>query len=132
MTGGMLQTEFAFSLPCGYIDGQGNRHQQGIMRLATALDEIEPLQDRRVLANQAYLGILVLSRVVIQLGGIAPVTPAVIEGMFAADFTYLQDLYVRVNEAGGNLIETACPNCGTRFALDVSAVSVDDGALAAG
>jgi hypothetical protein len=126
---GMLQTEFAFTLPCGYIDSNGNRHQDGIMRLATALDEVEPLQDRRVQANQAYLGIAVLSRVILRLGGIAPVSTAVVEALFAADFAYLQGLYVRLNEPGPNVIETACPNCGAGFALDVSSVAMDGAAF---
>jgi hypothetical protein len=129
--GGMLQTEFAFTLPCGYIDSNGNRHQDGIMRLATALDEVEPLQDRRVQANQAYLGIAVLSRVILRLGGIAPVSTAVVEALFAADFAYLQGLYVRLNEPGPNVIETACPHCGTGFALDVSLVALDGAAAPA-
>lgn len=128
---GMLQTEFAFTLPCGYIDGSGNRHLDGVMRLATALDEIEPLQDRRVQANQAYLGVVLLSRVITRLGAIAPVSTAIIEALFAADFAYLQDLYMRVNEPGPNVIETACPNCGTGFALDVSSLPLENGAYPA-
>ncbi len=115
----MLQTEFAFTLPYGYIDERGDRHQQGVMRLATALDEIEPLGDPRVQENQAYVSILVLSRVITRLDGVASVTPAVIERLFSADFNYLQDLYIRVNDAGTSLIETACPACGTHFTLDV-------------
>lgn len=117
----MLQTEFAFTLPCGYIDDRGNRHQEGTMRLATARDEVEPLGDPRVQANQAYVSILLLSRVVTRLGGISPVNPVIIEGLFSADFSYLQDLYLRVNDHGANLVETQCPTCGARFALDLSA-----------
>jgi hypothetical protein len=116
----MLQTEYAFSLPCGFVDAQGNLHRDGIMRLATARDEIEPLADPRVQGNQAYLGVLLLSRVILRLGSISPVTPAVIEGMFSADFAYLQDLYVRVNDLGTSLIETRCPECGAQFALDLA------------
>jgi hypothetical protein len=116
----MLQTEFAFTLPYGFVDERGDRHQHGVMRLATALDEIEPLSDPRVQENQAYVSILVLSRVITRLDGIAAVTPAVIERLFSADFNYLQELYIRVNDAGTSMVETACPACGTRFALDVS------------
>jgi len=117
----MLQTEFAFTLPCGYIDDRGNRCQEGTMRLATARDEIESMGDPRARANQAYVSILLLSRVVTHLGDISPVTPSVIEALFSADFSYLQDLYVRVNDQGTNLVETRCPACGARFALDLSA-----------
>lgn len=120
-TARLLQTEYPFSLPCGYIDEDGGLHRQGVMRLATALDEVEPLQDPRVRLNQSYVSILLLSRVVVRLGEISPVQPAVVEGLFSADFAYLQDLYVRVNELGTTLVETACPACGTHFTLDLTA-----------
>lgn len=113
----MLQTEFAFTLPCGLVDAAGNLHRDGLMRRATALDEIEPLADPRVRANEAYVSILLLSRVLTRIGGLAPITPALVEALYATDFSYLQDLYVRVNE-GRELIETACPSCGTRFTLE--------------
>lgn len=116
----MLQTEFEFTLPCGYIDAQGNLHRQGTMRLATALDEIEPLQDARVRANEAYLSILLLSRVITRLGDIRQVSPAIIEKLFTTDMTYLQDLYIQVNDGGTSVVETQCPSCGTRFALDLA------------
>ncbi|WP_210534605.1 hypothetical protein [Thermosulfurimonas marina] len=35
----MLQTEFEFTLPKGYVDEEGRLHRQGVMRLATAADE---------------------------------------------------------------------------------------------
>jgi hypothetical protein len=118
----LLRTEVEFTLPLGYVDQGGTLHRQGVMRLATAFDEVQPLQDARVQANQAYLSILLLSRVVVKLGALSPVPPAVIEGLFSADFAYLQDLYVRLNEPGGTLAETRCPECGTQFTVDVAGV----------
>ena len=122
----MLQTEFAFTLPRGYVDAQGNLHRRGVMRLATALDEIEPLQDARVCANEAYLSILVLSRVVTRLGELRQISPALIEGLFSADLTYLQRLYIQINDSGASLVETQCPGCGKRFALDLAGGSDDE------
>jgi hypothetical protein len=116
----LLQTEFEFTLPYGYVDERGNVQRAGAMRLATALDEVEPLADPRVQTNQAYVSILLLSRVVVRLGDIRPVSPTVIEGLFSGDFAYLQDLFVRVNEPGANLVETQCPSCGSRFNLDLT------------
>jgi phage FluMu protein gp41 len=116
----MLQTELEFTLPRGYVDEQGNLHRQGTMRLATALDEVEPLQDARVRANEAYLGILLLSRVVTRLGDIGPVSPAVVERLFSADFAYLQDLYLRMNDVEPSVVETQCPGCGRQFALELA------------
>src|SRR5262245_55319825 len=93
-----LQTEFAFTLPKGYVDGEGVLHRNGVMRLATARDEIEPLRDQRVTgADDPYLTILVISRVVTELGSLRQVTPREVEGLFAADLAFLQDLYGIIN-----------------------------------
>src|SRR5262245_14485031 len=75
----MLQTEFEFTLPCGYVDEQGNLHRQGIMRRATALDEVDPLGNPRVRANEAYLSILLLGRVIVRLGTLTEIGTAVVE-----------------------------------------------------
>jgi len=93
-----LQTEFAFTLPKGYVDGEGILHRQGTMRLATARDEIEPLRDARVSgADDPYLTILVIARVISSLGTLRQVTPNEVEGLFAADLAFLQDLYGIIN-----------------------------------
>ena len=119
----VLKTEVEFTLPRGYVDAAGNLHRQGVMRLARALDEIEPLRDVRIRSNEAYLSILLLSRVIVRLGDIAPVTPEVIEQLFASDFAYLQETYLRLNDSGSLAVETECPSCGTRFGLDLMADS---------
>jgi hypothetical protein len=67
------------------------------MRLATARDEIEPLRDVRVQENEAYLTVIVLSRVITQLGTHPQVTPATIESLFVDDLAYLQDFYGKIN-----------------------------------
>ncbi|PVM87018.1 hypothetical protein [Caulobacter radicis] len=93
-------TEFEFTLPVGYRDADGNLHRQGVMRLATAGDEILPLKDHRVQANPAYLTIIVLSRVVVRLGTLDMVNTKVIEDLFSVDFSHLQALYNRINQVG--------------------------------
>ncbi len=115
-----FQTEFEFTLPHGYVDGEGNLHKEGVMRLATAADEILPLKDPRVQSNPAYLSIILLSRVVIKLGSLSTVNPRVIEGLFVSDLAYLQDLYNRINENGANVIKTKCPKCEHKFEVEVS------------
>src|SRR5262245_13091136 len=100
---GGLQTEFAFELPRGYVDESGAVHKHGVMRLATARDEIMPLRDARVRDNEAYLTILLLARVVTRLGEITDVNAGVIERLFAADLAFLQDLYRRINQEGHTL-----------------------------
>ena len=92
-----LKTEFEFNLPRGYVSDDGEEHQRGTMRLATAADEIEPMRDPRVRENDAYLTVIVLSRVITRLGTIKQINPAIIEKMFAADLAYLQDVYSIIN-----------------------------------
>ncbi|MEE3626054.1 hypothetical protein UCD39_19055 [Nitrospirillum sp. BR 11752] len=96
----VISTEFEFTLPIGYRDGDGTLHRNGVMRLATAGDEILPLKDHRVQANPSYLTIIVLSRVVVRLGTLDMINTKVIEDLFAADFAYLQKLYNQVNQMG--------------------------------
>ena len=92
-----LQTEFEFTLPKGYVSSDGSLHKKGRMRLATALDEIAPLRDPRVRANEAYLVVIVLARVVIQLGTLEFIDTGVMEKLFTADVAYLQELYRKIN-----------------------------------
>lgn len=92
-----FQTEVEFELPRGYLDATGILHRRGVMRLATAADEIVPLRDPRVQQNSAYLSIIVLSRVVTRLGTLTDIDPRVIEGLFASDLDHLQRLYERIN-----------------------------------
>ncbi|MBW4652205.1 MAG: hypothetical protein KME20_04005 [Kaiparowitsia implicata GSE-PSE-MK54-09C] len=94
----MFQTEFEFTLPKGYLDGEGNLHRAGLMRLAKADDEIVPLQDPRVQTNPAYATVLILARVITKLGALDSINPRVIENLFASDLSYLYQLYCSVNE----------------------------------
>jgi hypothetical protein len=97
---GGLQTEFEFTLPRGYVGPDGTLHKKGRMRLATALDEIAPLRDPRVKANQAYLVIILLARVITQLGTVEVIDTGVVENLFSADLAFLQDFYRSINEIG--------------------------------
>lgn len=94
----MFQTEFEFTLPKGYLDGEGNLHRKGIMRLATTMDEITPMKDPRVKANPAYATVIILSRVITQLGALEEVSPIIIEGLYASDLNYLYNFYRRIND----------------------------------
>ena len=115
----MLQTEFAFTLPKGYVDAEGTLHREGVMRLATAFDEIAPLKDPRVQNNPAYLLVILLSRVVQRLGSVEVINPKVIEGLFAADLAYLQDFYRRINDTGQSRLAVECPHCERQFEVEL-------------
>src|SRR6476646_888961 len=114
-----LQTEYEFTLPRGYVDQEGNLHKQGVMRLATALDEITPMKDPRVKSNHAYLTVILLTRVITRLGTLEDVNTVTIERLFSADFAYLQDLYRRINEAENVTIPAQCPNCNHSFEVEL-------------
>jgi hypothetical protein len=117
-----LQTEYEFTLPKGYVDGDGdgNLHRSGIMRLATAADEIFPMKDPRVQGNPAYLTVILLSRVVTKLGSLPDVNPRIIENLFVTDLSYLQDFYRRINEQGNAKIEVTCPKCEQQFEAELA------------
>ena len=114
------QTEFEFTLPVGYTDQDGTVHRQGVMRMATAMDEIAPLRDLRVRGNQAYLAVILLSRVVTRLGNLSPVPTNVIESLYVADLAYLQALYGRINEDGKSTFVVTCPACQTKHEVDLA------------
>lgn len=114
-----FKTEFPFTLPKGYIDSEGKLHRNGVMRLATAKDEIVPLQDYRVQSNRAYLVIVLLSRVITKLGELAVVDTEVIENLFSTDLAYLQEFYRRINEEGAPRIHAKCPSCQHEFDIDL-------------
>lgn len=113
-----LQTEYDFVLPMGYADESGTLHKEGKMRLATAADEILPMKDPRVQSNPAYLTVILLSRVITQLGGLKIINPKIIEGLFTRDFSYLQEMYTRINQNGSNVIKAICPKCEHKFDVD--------------
>ncbi len=107
-----FQTEYEFELPKGFIDQQGNMHKRGVMRLATAADEILPMRDPRVQQNPSYLSVILLSRVITKLGDVGHIDTKVIEKLFTADLAYLQDLYQRINQMESPAYPIVCPKCG--------------------
>ncbi|MCE7937000.1 hypothetical protein DCC79_00325 [bacterium] len=118
----MFQTEFEFTLPMGYLDDEGTLHRQGTMRLATAGDEILPLKDPRVQGNQAYLVVILLSRVITRLGSLGHINPKVVEGLFAADLAYLQEFYNEINRTGKAAVPAVCPKCAHEYRVELNGV----------
>lgn len=112
-----MQTEYEFVLPKGYVDANGDVHKKGVMRLATAADEILPLKDPRVQQNPGYLSIILLSRVIVKLGSLTALNTKIIENLFTADIAYLQDLYQRINMTDAPSYKVMCPKCGQEFEL---------------
>ncbi|MCQ1577706.1 hypothetical protein [Streptomyces parvus] len=115
-----LQTEFAFELPRGYVDDEGQVHRNGTMRLATARDELKPQIDLRVKENPAYLSVVLLAQVITQLGPITDVHTGIVERMYATDVAFLQDFYRRINSEGHTHAAVTCPLCHGSFEVDLS------------
>lgn len=115
-----LRTEFPFMLPRGYVDESGTVHRSGVMRLATARDELVPLRDDRVRENPAYLSVVLLARVITRLGTIEDIHAGTVEDLFASDLAFLQDLYKRVNAEGHTHAAVTCPSCQHNFDIDLA------------
>lgn len=114
----MGSREVEFTLPIGYTDSDGSVYRTGSMRMACALDEVEPYADPRVRANDAYLGILVLSRVLLRLGPLSPVPVFVVEQMTSIDYAFLQSLFLRLNTLGSTTVRSQCPRCTSLLELN--------------
>jgi hypothetical protein len=115
-----LRTEFPFELPRGYVDESGTVHRSGVMRLATARDELIPLRDDRVRENPAFLTVVLLGRVITRLGSVTNVHAGVIEDLFASDLAFLQDFYRLINTEGHTRAAVTCPGCRHRFTVDIA------------
>jgi hypothetical protein len=115
-----LRTEFPFVLPRGYVDDSGTVHRSGVMRLATARDELVPLRDDRVRENPPYLSVVLLARVITRLGTIEGVNAGMVEDFFASDLAFLQDLYKRINAEGHTRAAVTCPSCRHGFDIDLA------------
>lgn len=115
--------EYDFVLPRGYLDSSGKVHRDGKMRLAEAIDEIEAYNDPRVNANEAYLPVILFSRVITQLGNLPAITPQIVEKLYITDFVYLEDLYTRINGRENITVAAICPHCNGQFQLQVSPIN---------
>ena len=115
-----MRTEFPFELPRGYMAPDGTLHRDGVMRLATARDELLPLYDVRVQENAAYTTVVLLARVITRLGNLTNVDAGIVENMFATDVAFLQDFYRRINAEGHTRIAVTCPSCSHRFTADLA------------
>lgn len=115
-----FEVEYPFTLPRGYLDKDGNLHKEGVMRMATAADEILPLKDPRVQQNPGYISIILLARVVTKLGTLPAVDTRTIENLFTMDLAYLQDLYQKINTMEMPSYKGICPHCGKEVDIPVN------------
>ena len=114
-----LHTEFSFTLPRGLIDDLQRVNRQGIMRLATAKDEIMVQQEPKVRENPAYGVLIMLSRVITRLGSLTYVSPDLLENLPILDISYLREYYNRINQQGDARIPAECPHCNANFDVNL-------------
>ena len=115
-----LVTEFAFTLPRGLIDDANNLHRQGLMRLATARDEIQVQNDLRTKDNPTYGVLIYLARCITHLGTLTSVTPELLEELSVLDLAYLREFYNRINQHQQATIEAECPHCRHQLSLELA------------
>lgn len=118
--GSTLITRFNFTLPKGLVDEHGKVHRDGVMRLATAKDEIQVQNDQRVQNSAAYGVLVMLAQVISQLGELSEVTPEQLENLFTLDIAYLREFYDRINQKGSARIQVQCPTCSTEFKAELA------------
>jgi hypothetical protein len=53
--------------------------------------------------------------VIAHIGTLRDINTGVIENMFTADLSYLQEFYRRINEGGDSMGVVACPSCKSEF-----------------
>lgn len=123
-----FRTEYEFELPRGYVDENGTLHKRGIMRLATAADEILPMRDQRVQQNAGYLTIILLARVITKLGDLRAIDTRTIEKLFTADLAFLQNFYRQINEMEKFSVKNVCPKCEHEHEVDLSFLAGMEGA----
>lgn len=116
----MLTTEFDFTLPRGLMDTEGVVHRDGVMRLATAKDEITVQKDQRAKEGEAYSTLVMFSRVIVRMGTLSKITPEILENLFTRDLNYLREFYNRINQQGNLEIPVCCPNCNNKFSSELA------------
>ncbi|MFH7242452.1 MAG: phage tail assembly protein [Spirulina sp.] len=113
-------TEFPFELPRGLMGSDGVLRREGIMRLATARDELTVSRNRQAQAQPGYGDLVMLSQVIIRLGDLVTLTPTVLEELFTVDLSYLREFYNRINQSGEAHIPAQCPQCQHAFNLELA------------
>ncbi|NEQ20788.1 MAG: phage tail assembly protein [Microcoleus sp. SIO2G3] len=111
-------TEYDFTLPRGLVDETGVVHRQGIIRLATAKDELMTQKDQRVKNDPAYSTLVMLAQVITSLGSLTTITPEILENLFTQDLAYLRELYNRINQQDSSSQPVQCPECSYQFEVE--------------
>ncbi|APB32743.1 hypothetical protein GlitD10_0432 [Gloeomargarita lithophora Alchichica-D10] len=86
---------YEFTLPLGYGDDRGQRHQIGGMRPLTGGDEYW-LDTQREWGQGGGM-VARLARGLVRLGTLAAISPVHLEQFWLVDFVYIQHIYQKIN-----------------------------------
>jgi hypothetical protein len=89
------------------------------MRPVTTADELEARAAEEAGFNPRWRDIFLLARVIDELEGISPLSLALMEELYEADFLYLQLLFRQVNGEAGEAA-AVCPHCQARSRVNLS------------
>lgn len=120
MSSPLPPTEFPFELPRGLVGANDVLHRQGVMRLATARDEMIVARNRTAQSQPGYGELVMLAQVITRLGNFINLTPEILEDLFTVDLAYLREFYNRINQSGEAHIPAQCPQCQHAFNLELS------------
>jgi len=101
-------------------------HPDGVMRRATAADEILPLKIPRVQANTGYL-VVILLLAGFPGGTVGALNPNVIEGCFRRSSVPAPDFLIQpiVKDLGRGGKKITCPHCQRKFEVTEPATGRD-------
>jgi hypothetical protein len=111
-----IRDEFHFSLPKGTgLQPNSGTRVTGTMRLTKVSDLLSIERDGGVQRNSGEFYLVLLSKVVTQLGTLKAVNRKVIENLDPADFAFLTDFINHINHQVIKRIPLTCPSCGSTY-----------------
>lgn len=111
-----IRTTFRFTLPRGAgIKAETGRKTSGVMRLVQVKDLLQIERDGQVQRGSGAFYIVLLSKVVTELGNERMITRKTIEQLHPVDFAFLVDFLHEINHQVIKKVPLTCPECGHRF-----------------
>ena len=111
-----VRNEFRFTLPNGTgIKSESGRKVTGTMRLIKVSDIVSIERDLTVQKNSGAYYVVLLGKVVKELGTEPNVNRNTIEKLNPVDFAFLVDFMHEINHQIIKKINLECPKCKTKF-----------------
>ena len=117
MTGqDVIQREFTFELPKGYVDRDGNLHREVVLREINGADQ-EAMLNPQFRNNPAKMLTSLLARVVMRLGTLdkAHIDTGVTANLLKTDRDFLIIKLKELDSGPDMEMDVECPDCGRKF-----------------